>query len=89
MTRPPRPQVGGSRFRIQPDPPVAGQPLTVTYVGPAREVEWQVDGGAAHRVQPDANGRFRIDPVPTGDEIMFSDNLGVPGYLHREILEVD
>lgn len=33
-----------NRFRIVPDPPVAGQPCTVTYIGPATEVEWQVDG---------------------------------------------
>jgi hypothetical protein len=78
---------GPSRFRIQPDPPVAGQPVEVTYSGPAKFVEYQVDGQPAVRVRPGADGKFRIDPVPSGDELMLSDNLGLPGYLYREIVE--
>lgn len=78
---------GPSRFRIQPDPPVAGQPVEVTYSGPAKFVEYQVDGQPAVRVRPGADGKFRIDPMPSGDELMLSDNLGLPGYLHREIIE--
>lgn len=74
-----------SRFRIQPDPPVAGQAVTVTYVGPATEVEWQVDGQPPVRVKPDAHGRFKIDPLPSGVEFMLSDRRGLPGYLHRNI----
>lgn len=79
----------GSRFRVRPDPPVEGQAVEVTYVGPAEEVEYQVDDGPAVRVRPDQNGKFRIDPLPPGDELMLSDNLGIPGYLHREILHTD
>lgn len=81
--------MNGSRFRIDPDPPTAGGAVEVTYVGPATEVEYQVDGGATVKVRPDADGRFRIDPVPSGNEIMFSDNRGLPGYLHRDILQTD
>ena len=77
---------GPSRFKVQPDPPVAGQPVEVTYSGPAKFVEYQVDGQPAVRVRPDADGKFRIDPLPAGDELMFSDNLGLPGYLYREIV---
>lgn len=79
----------GSRFRVVPDPPIAGEPLEVTYVGPAAEVEYQIDGSPAVKVRPDADGRFRIDPVPAGGEIMFSDNRGLPGYLHRDIVQLD
>lgn len=77
----------GSRFRIDPDPPVAGQPAEVTYLGPAREVEWQVDDGSPQQVRPDANGKFQLDPVPHGRSLMLSDNLGLPGYLQRRIHE--
>jgi hypothetical protein len=81
------PQGPGSRFRVRPDPPVAGQPCEVTYLGPASQVEWQIDGGAPTTVQPDANGRFKIDPLPSGRALMLSDNLGLPGYQHRRIVE--
>lgn len=74
-----------SRFRVIPDPPVAGNPADVVYVGPASEVVYQVDGGQEVRVTPDKNGRFRIKSVPSGDELMFDDRLGFPGYLHCEI----
>jgi hypothetical protein len=77
--------MGGSRFRIQPDPPQAGKPLEVTYIGPADAVEYQVDDETAIRRKPDANGKFVIDPLPSGQEIMFTDNLGQPGYLHSPI----
>lgn len=76
-----------SRFKIKPDPPIAGQPLEVVYVGPASEVEWQVDGGATKRATPDQDGKFRIPALPTGVELTFSDNLGIPGYLQARILD--
>ena len=79
----------GSRFRVEPTPPQAGSPAVVTYVGPATEVEYQVDGKEPVRVTPDKDGKFTIDPVPTGDELMLSDNLGLPGYLHTDIVEAD
>ncbi|MHC4079550.1 MAG: hypothetical protein ACYTGW_10210 [Planctomycetota bacterium] len=78
---------GGSRFRIQPNPPVAGKKLEVTYIGPADVVEYQVDDETSVRVTPDANGKFTIDPLPAGDELMLTDNLGQPGYLHAEIVQ--
>ena len=77
---------GGSRFRIRPDPPIAGKPVEVTYIGPATEVEYQVDGGTPIKVKPDKDGKFSIDPVPSGDELVLSDKLGLPGYLHKDIV---
>lgn len=78
---------GPSRFKMLPDPPVAGQAVEVTYSGPAKYIEYQIDGQAAVRIQPGPDGKFRIDPVPSGDELMLSDNLGLPGYLYREIVQ--
>lgn len=78
---------GGSRFRIQPDPPEAGKPVVVTYIGPALTVEYQVDDDQAVSVKPDANGKFTINPLPTGNELMLTDNLGQPGYLHANIVQ--
>jgi len=75
----------GGRFKIQPDPPQAGESCEVTYIGPATKVEYQVDGADPVTVTPDANGKFKIDPVPDGDDLWLSDNRGLPGYLHREI----
>lgn len=79
--------MGGSRFRIQPDPPEAGKPVVVTYIGPALVVEYQIDDDRAVRVKPDANGKFTINPLPAGEELMLSDNLGQPGYLHASIVQ--
>ena len=78
--------MGGSRFHIKPNPPQSGKRLEVTYVGPADTVEYQVDDDTAVRVKPNDNGKFWIDPLPTGEEIMFTDNLGQPGYLHSPIV---
>jgi hypothetical protein len=81
--------IGGSRFKIVPDPPFAGQPAEVVYIGPAIEVEYQIDGQLPVRVTPDKDGKFRIDPVPRGKELALSDNLGLPGYLLTDILETN
>lgn len=75
----------GSRFRIRPNPPIAGKDAEITYIGPASEIEYQVDDRPPVKVKPDENGKFKIK-VPSGDEIMFDDRLGLPGYLHCEIL---
>jgi hypothetical protein len=80
--------MSGSRFRIVPNPPAVGQACEVTYVGPAAEVSWQVDDGAPVRVRPGRDGKFRIDPVPQGSELMLSDGRGVPGYLYTEIVSL-
>ena len=78
-----------SRFQINPDPPIQGQSLEVTYLGPAADIEYQVDDGSAVTVTPDADGTFTIDSVPLGGEIAFSDNRGHPGFLHRCIVSID
>lgn len=78
----------GSRFRVIPDPPVAGRDADIIYVGPAKEIVYQVDDGKEERVTPDKNGRFRIK-IPSGDELMLDDGLGFPGYLHCDILHLD
>lgn len=80
---------GPSRFRIDPNPPTAGGSVEVTYIGPSTEITWQVDDGDPTRVRPGADGKFRIDPVPSGDDLMISDGRGGPGYLFAEIVEAD
>ena len=78
-----------SRFQLNPDPPIEGESLEVTYIGPASEVEYQVDGDTPVTATPDGDGTFTIDSVPVGQEIVFSDNRGLPGYLHRDIIALD
>jgi hypothetical protein len=80
---------GGSRFKVDPDPPEAGQPLEVTYVGPAEKVEYQVDGSTPVEVTPNGDGKFTIDPVPSGQDLWLTDRSGIPGFLHRGIAELD
>jgi hypothetical protein len=64
-----------SAFTIEPNPPVAGQPATVTYTGDRNEVIWQVDGQPMMRIKvPPA--KFPIDPVPSGIELCVSDGTG-------------
>ena len=41
-----------SRFKVNPDPPEAGETLEITYVGPATEIEYQVDGQDPVTVTP-------------------------------------
>lgn len=79
-------QGSGARFRLKPDPPVAGKPLEVQYLGPATEIEIQIDGGKPKKKKPDKDGRLVIDPLPAGGEIMITDRLGLEGYLHRKII---
>ena len=78
----------GSRFMVRPDPPIVGQPVEVTYIGPAEEVEWVVDGNDPVRVRPDKDGKFKIDPLPGRNELMLTDNRGLPGYLYRRIIDL-
>lgn len=65
------------RFKIQPDPPIAGQPAQVTYEGSSRTIEYQVDDGPRVKVTipPDT---FPIDPVPGGDVLVLVDGTGDP-----------
>lgn len=78
--------MSGGRFQLVPDPPQAGRPATVVYVGPATEIEWQIDGGPPTRVRPGPNGEFRIS-IPHGSILTLSDNLGLAGYLFRPIVD--
>ncbi|MGE3877911.1 MAG: hypothetical protein AB7I19_02540, partial [Planctomycetota bacterium] len=66
-----------------------GQAVEVIYVGPEREIEYQVDGQPPIRLRVGRGGRARIERLPRGRALMLSDNLGLPGYLHREIVEAD
>ena len=61
----------------------------MTYVGSAQEVEYQVDGGKPVKVKPDKDGRFVIETVPAGKEIMITDRQGIEGYAHRKIVNTD
>jgi hypothetical protein len=81
-------QEDSSRFRIDPDPPIEGKPLQITYVGPATEIEIQVDNNPPTKVKPDKNGKYLLNPMPTGHELMLSDRLGLPGYLYRKIIKL-
>jgi hypothetical protein len=66
------------RFKIEPNPPIAGQPATVTYTGSEREVTWQVPGQrpTTRKVPPKT---FEIDPVPHGDVLILSDDTDDEG----------
>lgn len=77
-----------SRFKMVPNPPVAGKPLEIIYIGPATEIEVQIDGRRPQRLKPDRNGRAVLESVPAGDEIFLSDNLGIPGFLHAKIVHM-
>ena len=79
----------GSRFKIDPDPPIAGNSVCVTYIGAASEVEWQVDGDDPVKVKPDKDGKFKIKSLPSGDELFLSVNRGLPGYLQRDITHLN
>jgi hypothetical protein len=70
-----------SHFKIDPNPPVAGQPVQVTYEGPSTEVAWQVDGMPPKTVSVPPK-TFIIPKLPAGRELCLSDGEGGPmGYL--------
>ncbi|MHC5062505.1 MAG: hypothetical protein ACYTG5_00865 [Planctomycetota bacterium] len=79
----------GSRFRIKPNPPQVGQSLEITYIGPATEIEIQIDDRDPVRLRPDENGRIRVEPLPAGEEFVLSDNQGLPGYLYSPMVEIE
>lgn len=79
--------ISGSRFKCDPNPAIAGEPAEIFYLGPAKTVEIQVDGNSPFSAAPDQNGRILISAVPPGDELVMSDNLGIPGYLLVPIVE--
>jgi hypothetical protein len=59
-------------FTLQPNPPVAGQPLEVRYEGTKTEVEWWVDGGdVTKKTIPPRT--FTIKQVPSGRFLILSD----------------
>jgi hypothetical protein len=69
--------MAGPHFTIQPNPPVAGQPATVTYTGDSNKVTWQTEGGTPKTVTIPP-GIFPIDPVPRGDRLFVDDGTGPP-----------
>ncbi|MCA8970888.1 MAG: hypothetical protein KDC95_13925 [Planctomycetes bacterium] len=75
----------GKRFKLDPDPPIAGKPLEITYVGRARVIMMQIDDRPEQRLKPDEQGRITISSVGSGDEFMLSDRDGLDGYVHRQI----
>lgn len=77
--------MAGKRFKIDPDPPVAGKPLKITYIGPASTILVQIDSRQAVRLKPDDEGRVSISRLASGDELMLSDQDSIEGYLHRRI----
>jgi len=68
---------------------VAGGKVEVTYIGPAKEIEYQVDGRPPVKIKPDQNGKLEIESVPAGEEFVLSDNHGLPGFLFSEIISVE
>mgnify|MGYP001171438508 CR=1 FL=1 len=77
--------MSAKRFKLDPDPPVAGKPIEITYVGPAKVVVLQIDDQPERRLVPDEGGKIVIDRVSSGDEFMLSDRSGLEGYVHRRI----
>lgn len=77
--------MAAKRFKLDPDPPVAGKPLEIIYIGPAKVIVMQVDGGKEKRLEPDDEGRIVVEKVGSGDELMLSDRGGIEGYVHRRI----
>jgi len=76
-----------SSFRIEPDPPVAGQGAKITYTGPSKEIEIWVDGRLIATKRTDKGGKIPLDPVPAGHEMILWDKIGYPGFLEKDIVD--
>jgi hypothetical protein len=63
------------RFRIDPEPPVAGQPATITYTGSSCNVTWQVNGEPPVTVKIPPRV-IEIPRVPGGKVIVVTDGMG-------------
>jgi hypothetical protein len=83
--------VNRGRFTLEPNPPVAGSPVKVTYTGTSETVEWSVDGGSDHK-QTVPPKTFNID-VPEGTTLFLTDpdaQVGsVEGFLIDRALRSD
>lgn len=78
-----------SRFKVDPDPPEAGESLEITYVGPATNIDYQIDGQDPVTLSPNDSGKVTIDPLPAGGSLYLTDNLGMPGFLDKDIVSLD
>jgi hypothetical protein len=67
----------GPKFVIDPNPPVAGQPATITYTGNATEITYQVGGRPEVKCKVPPK-EIPIDPVPSGEQIFVDDGTGPP-----------
>ena len=65
------------RFKIEPDPPVAGQPARITYEGEQESVTWVVVGFGRETSKVPPN-HIDIASVPAGDDLGVSDGSGGP-----------
>ncbi len=76
-----------SHFSIQPDPPVEGQDVTVTYSGPEDTVYFQVDGGRTVPVPVKGRRKFVIPRswLIDGLVLFLTTKKGRPGALIRWI----
>jgi len=65
----------GPRFTVDPDPPIAGQPATITYHGDEDHVAWGVIGGRVtkQKVPPRT---VNINSVPSGERLGITDDSG-------------
>jgi hypothetical protein len=60
---------------VKPNPPIAGQPLEVEYIGPGDVVYWHVDDGPLQEVSVPPR-KFTIPAVPRGRDLLITDGKG-------------
>ena len=79
-----------TRFKFEPDPPVAGEDLVIVYKGPAKRIEVSFGDGKSTHVTPDGNGRVVVSAPGWADEVMVSDGTGFEhgGYDHRNVIQM-
>ena len=65
----------GKLFSLEPDPPVAGQSLVITYTGNSGSFEWKVDGGPVTKVTMPPR-THEIASVPAGGTLWVDDGSG-------------
>jgi hypothetical protein len=65
----------GKFFTLEPNPPVAGQPLVITYTGNSGSYEWKVDGGPVTKVTVPPRSH-EIASVPAGGTLWVDDCSG-------------
>jgi hypothetical protein len=70
---------GESFFSMQPDPPVAGQPLIIRYKGTSPSFDYKVDSGPPVKVSVPPN--FIEITCPGGSTIWVNDHSGTDGGL--------